>query len=42
MDISGRGIGIANMRDRVRALDGTFQVMNVQGFKIFITIPKKM
>ncbi len=42
MDISGRGIGLANMRDRVRALDGTFQAMNVQGFKIFITIPKKV
>lgn len=37
-----QGIGLANMRERVRNLKGTFQIMEQQGFKIFITIPKEL
>ena len=37
-----QGIGLANMRERVRDLKGTFQIMEQQGFKIFITIPKEL
>ena len=35
------GIGIVNMRDRVKALGGTIQISTKSGFRIFITIPKK-
>lgn len=34
------GIGLVNMKDRVRALNGIFQVTANPGFRIFITIPK--
>lgn len=37
-----QGIGLANMRERVRNLKGSFQIMEQQGFKIFITIPKEL
>lgn len=36
-----RGIGLANMRERVEALDGLFHLQTDQGFRIFISIPKK-
>ena len=35
------GIGIQNMRERVRMLGGTMQVKQKDGFRIFITVPKK-
>lgn len=35
------GIGIQNMRERVRMLGGTMQVKPKDGFRIFITVPKK-
>ena len=35
------GIGLVNMQERVRTLNGTFQTMNDRGFKIFVTIPKE-
>ena len=35
------GIGIVNMKDRVKALGGTLQISTESGFRIFITIPKK-
>lgn len=41
-ELSGSGIGLMNMQDRVRALNGTFQVVKRQGFQIFITIPKEL
>ena len=37
----GCGIGIANMRERVKALNGTMQIGIKKGFRIFITIPKQ-
>lgn len=36
------GIGLVNMQERVRTLNGTFQTMNDRGFKIFVTIPKEL
>nr|WP_300825190.1 histidine kinase [uncultured Schaedlerella sp.] len=39
---SGRsGIGLTNIQDRVRSLDGILQISAETGFRIFITIPKK-
>lgn len=35
------GIGIQNMKERVRMLQGTMQVQKQNGFRIFITIPKQ-
>ena len=35
------GIGIQNMRERVQMLGGTMQVKPKDGFRIFITVPKK-
>lgn len=35
------GIGIQNMKERIRTLDGTFQVRAKNGFRIHITVPKK-
>ena len=35
------GIGLSNMKERIRSLNGTFQIIQKQGFKIFITIPKQ-
>lgn len=35
------GIGLENMKDRVDALNGTFTYSYKQGFRIFISIPKK-
>lgn len=35
------GIGLQNMADRVRGLNGTFQIITDKGFQIFISIPKE-
>lgn len=35
------GLGLINMKDRVDALNGTLQIQTENGFRIFITIPKK-
>lgn len=35
------GIGLSNMKDRVEHLRGQLQISQDQGFRIFITIPKK-
>lgn len=35
------GIGICNMKDRVEACGGRFQIQTDQGFRIFITVPKR-
>ena len=35
------GIGIENMKKRVRMLGGTMQIQKENGFRIFITVPKK-
>ncbi len=40
ISVSG-GIGICNMKDRVRTLGGTIQIQKKQGFQIYITVPKK-
>lgn len=34
------GIGIENMKKRVRMLGGTIQIQKENGFRIFITVPK--
>ncbi len=39
--LSGGGIGLKNMRERVEALSGTFRVHCDKGFQIFISIPKE-
>ncbi len=35
------GIGIESMRERVEALQGTFRIQGGDGFRIFVSIPKK-
>lgn len=35
------GIGLQNMNERVRGLNGNFQIIADKGFKIFITIPRE-
>ncbi len=39
-DTSHRGIGLSNIEERVRALNGTLQITKNPGFRIFIIIPK--
>ena len=34
------GMGLSNIRDRVKALGGTVQITLEKGFRIFVTIPK--
>lgn len=34
------GIGLSNIRDRAKALGGTVQITQENGFRIFVTIPK--
>lgn len=36
------GIGLQNMKDRITALHGTLQFMPENGFRIFISVPKKL
>ena len=39
-DPGNSGMGIGNMKERVKALGGTMQIFVDKGFRIFITIPK--
>lgn len=39
--LSGGGLGISNMRERVEALAGVFRIHCDGGFRIFISIPKE-
>ena len=39
-DLSGRGMGLSNMEERVMALDGQFHLSYEDGFRIFASIPK--
>ena len=38
---AGRGIGLATMADRARALGGMLRIDYDQGFKVFVTVPKE-
>lgn len=38
---SDRGIGLSNMKDRLKPLNGTLQITAAKGFRLFITIPKE-
>lgn len=38
--ISGEGIGLMNMKDRVNALGGNITITSEKGFRIFVMIPK--
>ena len=40
-NVSG-GMGLSNIRDRVKALSGTVQITREKGFRIFVTIPKSV
>ena len=40
-NVSG-GMGLSNIRDRVKALGGTVQITQEKGFWIFVTIPKSV
>lgn len=40
-EMENQGIGIKNMKERVRMLNGTMQIHRRDGFCIFITIPKQ-
>ena len=37
-----KGIGIQNIEDRVNALDGNMHISTENGFRIFISIPKRL
>lgn len=36
------GMGLSNIRDRAKALGGTVQITQENGFRIFVTIPKSV
>lgn len=40
MENASGGMGLSNIRDRVKALGGTVQITQEKGFRIFVTIPK--
>ena len=40
-DKESSGLGLINMKDRVASLEGTIQIRKENGFRIFITVPKK-
>lgn len=40
-ETASNGMGLSNIRDRVKTLGGTVQITSGQGFRIFITIPKQ-
>ena len=40
-EIGSTGIGLTNMRSRVRTLNGNLQISQNQGFRIYITVPKE-
>ncbi|MDO4556244.1 MAG: histidine kinase [Lachnospiraceae bacterium] len=39
-DTAKQGMGLANMRNRVRSLNGSIQFQTEHGFSIFVTVPK--
>ena len=39
--VKDTGIGLLNMKERIRSLNGCLQVMTEYGFRIYITIPKE-
>lgn len=39
--LTAHGIGLSNMKERVEALNGSIHIQAENGFRIFITIPKK-
>ncbi len=41
MQVFGESMGLRNISDRVKSLDGILNISMDQGFKIFISIPKK-
>ena len=36
------GMGLSNIRDRAKALGGTVQITQENGFRIFVTVPKSV
>ena len=40
METVSGGMGLSNIRDRVKTLGGTVQITQEKGFRIFVTIPK--
>ena len=40
-NLESGGIGLSNMKERVKALNGTLRIQTEQGFKIFISIRKE-
>ena len=42
METVSGGMGLSNIRDRVKALGGTVQITQEKGFWIFVTIPKSV
>jgi len=42
METVSGGMGLSNIRDRVKALGGTVQITQEKGFQIFVTIPKSV
>ena len=40
METVSGGMGLSNIRDRVKVLGGTVQITQEKGFRIFVTIPK--
>lgn len=42
METVSGGMGLSNIRDRVKALGGTVQITQEKGFRIFVTIPKSV
>lgn len=39
--IQSQGMGLDNIRSRVKTLNGNIQIQSKQGFRIYITVPKK-
>lgn len=39
--LTSSGIGLINMKDRIRSLNGNIQFNNDHGFRIFITVPRE-
>lgn len=41
-DEASDGMGLQNIRSRVKALNGNIQITNTEGFRIYITVPRQM
>ena len=39
--LAGNGIGLLNMKERVEALNGNFNLQTRGGFSIFISVPRE-